>query len=114
MTKQRITLKRSAAALGVVAGLLAAAGPASAQLPSTTNGVTASPTAEAEMLFKGEMVGLEPAAGTETGNPERRGSLNASGGWDPTLGLNSQGIALHAVATAVVGGLVPGGAIVSA
>ncbi|HWM10343.1 MAG TPA: hypothetical protein VNO82_13410 [Solirubrobacteraceae bacterium] len=148
------TLNRSAATLGVVvAGLLAAAGPASAQLPPTTNGVTApaSPTAEAQLLFKGEMVGLEPAmsagisgqemsaavkapkppasseeptesasfnylkaAGTETGNPERKGSLTASGGWDPTHALNSQGIALHAVATAVVGGLVPGGAIVSA
>ena len=54
------------------------------------------------------------AAGTETGNPERKGSFNASGGWDPTHALNSQGIALHAVATAVVGGVVPGGAIVSA
>ena len=37
-----ITLKRSIAALGVVAGLLAAAGPASAQLPPTATGVTAS------------------------------------------------------------------------
>ena len=36
-------LKRSAAALGVVAGLLAAAVPASAQLPATTVGVTAPP-----------------------------------------------------------------------
>ena len=74
--------------------------------------------------FRGEVTSLEPtesisfnylkAAGTETGNPERKGSVNASGGWDPTHALNSQGIALHAVATAVVGGLVPGGAIVSA
>ena len=54
------------------------------------------------------------AAGTETGNPERRGSITASGGWDPTHALNRRGIALHAVATAVVGGVVPGGAIVSA
>ena len=53
-------------------------------------------------------------AGTETGNPERKGSFHASGGWDPTHALNSQDIALHGVATAVVGGLVPGGAIVSA
>jgi hypothetical protein len=37
-----ITPKRSAAALGVVAGLLAAAGPAGAQLPPTATGVTAS------------------------------------------------------------------------
>ncbi len=54
------------------------------------------------------------AAGTETGNPERKGSLTASGGWDPTHALNTQGIALHAAATAVVGGVLPGGAIVSA
>jgi hypothetical protein len=43
-----------------------------------------------------------------------RGSFTASGGWDPTHALNSQGIALHAVATAIAGGVVPGGAIVSA
>ena len=36
-----ITLKRSAATLGVMAGLLAAAAPASAQLPATTVGFTA-------------------------------------------------------------------------
>jgi hypothetical protein len=70
---------RVASTVGVLAGVLAAAAPASAQVPLTTTGV-----------------------------------INASGGWDPTDALNSQGVALHAVATAVVGGLVPGGAIVSA
>jgi hypothetical protein len=95
-----ITLKRSAATLGVVvAGLLAAAGPASAQIlegpvlakagPQPEAGgylatdpssevdnqirlsvggakaagfvkASASPTAEAQLHFKGEMVGLEP------------------------------------------------------
>jgi hypothetical protein len=35
------TLKRTAATLGVLAGLLAAAAPASAQLPPTASGVTA-------------------------------------------------------------------------
>jgi hypothetical protein len=35
-----ITLKRSAATLGVVAGLLAAAGPASAQIGASTDGLT--------------------------------------------------------------------------
>jgi hypothetical protein len=39
-----ITLKRSAATLGVVAGLLAAAGPASAQLPADAGGVTTPPS----------------------------------------------------------------------
>ncbi len=201
------TIKRSVATLGVVAGLLVAAGPASAQVLPGMVGVKAPTKAGTQVgheghnavliqkhdhqsalvkapskatdpsgagasftldvasseafelntfgltehegaAFRGEVTGLEPnalgtqvgsegvkapkppasseeptesisfnylkAAGTETGNPERKGSLNASGGWDPTLALNSEGIALHAVATAVVGGVVPGGAIVSA
>jgi hypothetical protein len=165
------TIKRSVATVGVVAGLLVAAGPASAQVMPGTIGVKA-PTEVGTQVgheghnavliqkhdhqdalvkgaaFRGEVTGLEPsalgtqvgsegvkapkppasseeptepisfnylkAAGTETGNPERKGSFHASGGYDLTHALNSEGIALHAVATAVVGGVVPGGAIVSA
>ena len=158
-----ITLKRSAATLGVVAGLLAAAAPASAQIldgpvmwdtPRANNtwgpivyvgtdgggltlarnlndveaidlnafgtqvgseGVKApKPPASSEEPTESISFNYLKAAGTETGNPERKASFTASGGWDPTHALDSQGIALHAVATAVVGGLVPGGAIVSA
>ena len=134
-----ITLKRSAAALGVAAGLLAAAGPASAMdhtgSPVVTYSVKApttptangfiidfahtdvkapKPPASSEKPTESISFNHLGAAGTETGNPERKGSVNASGGWDPTYALNSQGIALHAVATAIVGGLVPGGNIVSA
>jgi len=81
------TIKRSVATLGVVAGLLAAVGPASAQLPATTVvGVTTphpgskapagvsgkemtdavkAPAANTVFtsvsnVFKGEMIGLEP------------------------------------------------------
>ena len=135
-----ITLKRSAAAIGVAAGLLATAGPASAmddymgspvvtysmKAPTTptangfiidfahTDVKAPKPPASSEEPTESTSFNYRKAAGTETGNPERKGSVNASGGWDPTHALNSQGIALHAVATAVVGGLVPGGAIVSA
>ena len=158
-----ITLKRLAATLGVVAGLLAAAAPASAQIldgpilwdtPRASNtwgpivyvgtgggGLTLARNlndVEAiDLNALGTQVGSEgvkapkppasseertesissddlKAAGTETGNPERKRSINASGGWDPTHALNSPGTALHAVATAIAGGLVPGGAIVSA
>ena len=182
------TIKRSVATLGVVAGILVAAGPASAQVMPGMIGVKAPTKAGTQVghegskatdpsgagagftldvagsevfelntfgltehegaAFRGEVTGLEPsalgtqvgsegvkapkppasseeptesisfnylnAAGTETGNPEREGSFHASGGFEPTHALNSEGIALHAVATAVVGGLVPGGAIVSA
>ena len=66
-----ITLKRSAATLGVVAGLLATAAPAGAQ-----------------MLDGPIMRDTPRAAGTETGNPERKVSIHASGGWDPTRALN--------------------------
>lgn len=65
-----ITLKRSAATLGVVAGLLAAAAPASAGTMGVNTGhegtsarflkAPASPTSEGQLLFKGEVVGLEP------------------------------------------------------
>jgi hypothetical protein len=116
-----ITLKRAAATLGVVAGLLAAAAPASAQsLPGmiglkagSSEGVKAPVPATCLVDFASGVCYFK-AAGTETGNPERKRSLNASGGWDPTHELSTQGIAPHAVATAVVGGVVPGGAIVSA
>ena len=47
------TLKQSLATLGVVAGLLAAAGPASAQILDGRQGAT---------VFRGEIVGLEPIA----------------------------------------------------
>ena len=59
------TLKRTAATLGVVAGLLAAAGPASAQIldgPLMAKGYN----------FKGEVIGLEPyALGTQVGSEGR-------------------------------------------
>ena len=64
------TLKQSVATLGVVAGLLAAAGPASAGTMGVNTGqegtsarflkAPASPTSEGQLLFKGEVVGLEP------------------------------------------------------
>jgi hypothetical protein len=158
-----ITRRRSEAALGVVAGLLAATAPASAQIldgplkwdtPRAGNawgpivyvgtgggGLTLARNLDdveaIDLNAFGTQVGSDgvkapkppvssdrptesisfnhlTAAGTETGNPARKGSITASGGWDPTDALNSQDIALHAVATAIVGGLVPGGAIVSA
>jgi hypothetical protein len=124
-----ITLKRSAAAIGVAAGLLAAAGPASAMdymgSPVVTYSVKApttppangfiidfshtdvkapKPPASSEEPTESISFNYLKTAGTETGNPERKGSVNASGGWDPTHALNSQGIAQHAVATAIVGG----------
>ena len=64
------TFKQSVATLGVVAGLLAAAAPASAGTMGVNTGhegtsarflkAPASPTSEGQRLFKGEMVGLEP------------------------------------------------------
>jgi hypothetical protein len=46
------TLERSAATLGVVAGLLAAAGPASAQLPPTASGVKAPTNPEQQRVVE--------------------------------------------------------------
>jgi len=141
-----LTLKRLAATLGVVAGLLAAAAPASAQIldgpilwdtPRANNtwgpivyvrtegggltlarnlndveaidlnalgtqvgseGVKApKPPASSEEPAESISSNYLKAAGTETGNPERKGLITASGGWDPTHALNSQSIALHAV-----------------
>jgi hypothetical protein len=67
-----ITLKRSAATLGVVAGLLAAAAPAGAQI---LDGPIMWGTPRANLNALGTQVGSEglkapKAAGTETGNPE--------------------------------------------
>jgi hypothetical protein len=63
-----ITLKRAAATVGVLAGLLAAAAPASAQLPPTTSGYT-------------------PPIGTD------KGSLAAAeqGVWGPIVYVGSSG-----------------------
>jgi hypothetical protein len=58
------TLKRTAATLGVVAGLLAAAGPANAQILDGPLMPKAS-----GYNFKGEVIGLEPTAlGTQVGS----------------------------------------------
>jgi hypothetical protein len=71
------TLKRSVATLGVMTGLLAAAGPASAQFLPTGTGVKAPANARTQvgsegvkdngvsletvsLTFKGELTGLEP------------------------------------------------------
>jgi len=65
------TLKRTAATLGVVAGLLAAAGPASAQILDGPLMAKAGPQHEAGG-FKGELIGLEPnALGTQVGSEGR-------------------------------------------
>ena len=67
-----ITLKRSAATLVVVAGLLAAAGPASAQIldgPVLVKAGPHAPKPSVAVTFKGEMIGLEPyAVGTQVGS----------------------------------------------
>ena len=84
------TLKRTAAALGVLAGLLAAAAPAGAQIldgPVLWDTPRANTGLEIKAVvvligandygFAGTQVGSEgvkapkPPAGTETGNPER-------------------------------------------
>ena len=72
--------KRSAATLGVLAGLLAAAGPASAQLPPTTTGVKApGPCANAP-------------AQLSIGGAEAAGFVNGCRA-DKTFPLHWQGIA---------------------
>ena len=73
------SIKRSAATLGVVAGLLAAAAPASAQIMPGMVGVKA-PTDPAGGFIApiGSDKGSLKAAGTETGNPERSGPALAS------------------------------------
>jgi len=186
-----ITLKRSAAALGVVAGLLAAAGPAAAQvLPGTigvkaptkagtqvgheghnavaiqkhdhqnalvnapskatdpsgagasfTLGVASSEVFELNTFgltehegaaFRGEVTGLEPNAfGTQVGSEGVKGHRPApASSRAGAFALELEGkivkapasptslvftsVSNVAVATAVVGGIVPGGAIVSA
>jgi hypothetical protein len=148
------TLKRTAATIGLLASVLAAAAPASAQLPPSSSGVTAfGGRPDAPLQDSAFCVGDGVAAkctnwgaiydhgitqATQTGSEHgliaynghaglggnglaftppigsNKGSFTASGGWFPTRALNSQGIVQDAVATTVVGGVVPGGAIVSA
>ena len=55
-----INLKRTAATLGVLAGLLATAGPASAMPISTSGDGVGRVVAAAGTQFRGELVGLEP------------------------------------------------------
>ena len=94
-----ITFKRSAATLGVVAGLLAAAGPASAQLPPTTNGAPASsgwPGGLSDALAKdlfdgGGLTAKEPAmlAVLDTGMFEHEWlSARSDAGYTPPVGSN--------------------------
>jgi hypothetical protein len=63
------TLKRTAATLGVLAGLLAAAGPASAQLPADAGGVTAPHT------------GPKAPASAKTMAEDSWTAANAPGAW---------------------------------